>query len=163
MSENPETTVRDCLVKATEIDKLERRKHIHPLNPKAIRHTVSLGDMVGMSSLGVHLNTLKPGDESTTYHTHHVVEEFLYILSGRGTARIGSKENEVGPGDFMGFSNNSPPHTLKNTFDEDLTYLVSGTRVDTDVVDYPDIDKRLFCFNKERNYVNLGDISHIKQ
>ncbi|ORX91246.1 cupin domain-containing protein [Basidiobolus meristosporus CBS 931.73] len=152
-----------CLLKASEIAQLEKTKRVHPLNSEAVRHTVSLGDMVGMTTLGVHHVTLKPGDESTTYHTHHMVEEFLFVISGRGRARIGSQVSEVGPGDFMGFSQTSAPHTLTNPFDEDLVYLVSGTRLNADVVDYPDIKKRLFCFENQRNYVNMNDIDQINQ
>ena len=74
------------LLRAEEIEELSETINVHQFNDEAIRHTRSLGDMVGMNSIGVHLVRVKPGNQSTQFHSHKNDEEFLYILSGKGLA-----------------------------------------------------------------------------
>mgnify|MGYP005806752331 CR=1 FL=1 len=135
---------KSVLLRKADIEAMEETRFVHPLNPGAIRHTRSLGDASGLSSLGVHLVRVTPGDDTTEYHFHHHDEEWIYILSGRATARIAGEEREVGPGDFMGFVAGSVPHGMRNTGTEDLVYLVGGNRLPFDVCDYPDLKKRRY-------------------
>jgi uncharacterized cupin superfamily protein len=132
------------LLRAVDIAEMEPDIRTHQFNPNAVRHTRSLGDLLGLETLGVHLVRVEPGRESTQFHSHHVDEEFLYILSGRGVAEIGDESFEVGPGDFMGFTAHSLPHTLTNPYQEDLTYLMGGNRSNIDVCDYPRIRRRMY-------------------
>jgi uncharacterized cupin superfamily protein len=141
------------LLKAEEIQSQTEEVRVHPLNPNAVRHFHALGDAVGMKRLGVHIARIEPGHDTTEFHFHYHEEEFLYILSGRGIARIGDEEAEVGPGDFMGFTAPSLPHGLKNPFDEDLVYLMGGERLPYDVVDYPNAKKRLYRGFPERQMI----------
>lgn len=134
----------DPLLTAQEIDALPERRHVHQFNDNGVRHTRSIGDLVGMTHLGVHLVRLEPGRDSTQFHFHHQDEEFLYILEGRAMASLGDEEREVGPGDFMGFTAPSVPHKLHNPFDEDVVYLMCGERNQIDVCDYPAIGKRMY-------------------
>jgi len=143
-----------ALLNAEQIKALPEKRFVHPLNAEAVRHTRSLGDATGLSSLGVHLVRLTPGRESTEYHFHHQDEEWIYVLSGRGTATIGGEEHEVGAGDFMGFVVRSAPHTLRNPHAEDLVYLVGGNRLPFDVCDYPRIRKRRYRMNGEAEFVD---------
>ncbi|KAJ3278018.1 hypothetical protein HK104_002733 [Borealophlyctis nickersoniae] len=134
----------------------------HPLNPSAERTAVRLGDAVGLTHLGVHLNRVSPGKESTVFHRHLHEEECFYILSGRGIATIekqcaaaaaggdggetgGVVETEqvdIGPGDFLGFKRGGPAHSFKAVGEEDLLYLVCGERADYDLVEYPLMGKK---------------------
>jgi uncharacterized cupin superfamily protein len=148
------TVTNSPLLKATEIASLDERHHVHPLNPKAIRHTRSLGDAVGLQRLGIHLVRIAPGDETTQFHFHHHEEEFIYILSGRGIAELGDSNVEVGPGDFMGFTAPSVPHSLCNPFDIELVYLMGGERQEFDVCDYPHLQKRLIRMGENRRLVD---------
>ncbi|MDA0265697.1 MAG: cupin domain-containing protein [Cyanobacteria bacterium] len=143
------------LLTAAAIAALPEQVFVHPLNPRAIRHTKSLGDAVGCTHLGVHLVRLAPGDDSTQYHRHHAEEEFIYILSGRGLAEIGDDTIEVQPGDFMGFAPNSLAHGLTNPFDEDLVYLMGGTRLDYDICDYPKVNQRLYRVGEQHKWVDV--------
>ena len=145
---------RPALLKADEIKAMPEKRFVHQLNAEAIRHTRSLGDAAGLTSLGVHFVRLTQGRESTEYHFHHQDEEWIYILSGRGTATIGEEKHEVGPGDFMGFVARSAPHTLLNPHAEDLVYLVGGNRLPFDVCDYPRLRKRRYRINGEGEYVD---------
>ena len=60
----------------------------HPWNPRSQISGAMLGRMAGLKRTGVSFARIPPGKESFVYHTHHCEEEWLYILSGRGTARI---------------------------------------------------------------------------
>ncbi len=113
----------------------------HQFNDNAIRHSRNLGAETGLTRIGIHQVRIEPGCESTTHHFHDADEEFIYILQGRGIARIGDEEFEIGPGDFMGFPVDGVGHSMRNPYDEDLVYLMGGERNQPDVVHYPDIGR----------------------
>ena len=149
------------LLRAEAIAEMEQDIRIHQFNNNAVRHTRSLGDLLGLETLGVHLVRVESGKESTQFHSHHIDEEFLYILSGRGIAEIGEESFEVGPGDFMGFTANSLPHTLVNPYAEDLTYLMAGNRNSIDVCDYPRIRRRMYRTNGKKEFVDLDSLKEV--
>jgi uncharacterized cupin superfamily protein len=146
------------LLTAAAIARMEEIRRVHVLNKRAIRHGKSLGDAVGMRDLGLHLVRIAPGDASTEYHTHYCDEEFVYILSGRGVAEIGTRKVKVGPGDFMGFTANSLPHAMTNPYREDLVYLMGGTRKAIDISEYPRSKKRAYKFDGKRHTVKFKDV-----
>jgi uncharacterized cupin superfamily protein len=86
-------------------------------------------------------------------------EEWIYILSGRAIAEIDGKSHEVSAGDFMGFATPSVPHVLRNTFDEECTYLMGGEDRPIDVVSYPEHDKRYLLMQTEggTEFYELGE------
>ena len=144
------------LLRAADVEALPEVHRPHPLNPAFVRHTRSLGDAAGLSTIGVHLVRLEQGDTSSVFHFHHQDEEWIYILSGRGTTEIGDEKHEVGAGDFMGFAAGSPAHNLHNPHAEDLVYLVGGNRLPFDVCDYPRAGKRRYRINGKNVYVDAG-------
>jgi uncharacterized cupin superfamily protein len=153
-----------ALLTAGGIRRMKEHTFVHFLNSGAIRHTRSLGDACGLQSIGVHLVRLKPGDASTEFHFHHQDEEWVYILSGRGIAEIGTRSHQVGAGDFMGFVARSLPHAMRNPYKRDLVYLVGGNRCAMDVCDYPRIAKRRYRMNGGDNaYVDLAALSAVKR
>ncbi len=100
------------LLTAKAISETDEVKHVHQFNKNAIRHTRSIGDILGLEHLGVHLVRIAPGNDTTQFHLHHQDEEFIYILEGKGTAEIGDELVEVKAGDFMAFTQNSLPHCM---------------------------------------------------
>jgi len=150
------------LLTAGQITRLEETAHKHQFNDNAIRHTRSLGDLLGLSDMGIHLVRLQQGHDSTQFHFHHEDEEFVYILSGKGIAEIGDEEHEIGPGDFMGFTKHSLPHNMRNPFEEDLVYLMGGTRSAIDVCDYPRIGRRMYREHGIKQYVELEDLQEVR-
>ena len=142
------------LLRRADVQALPEERRPHPLNPELVRHTRSLGDAAGLTTLGVHYVRLTQGDTSSVLHFHHQDEEWVYILSGRGIAQIGDEKFEVGAGDFMGFTAGSLAHNLHNPNAEDLVYLVGGNRLPFDVCDYPKIGKRRYRINGKNVYVD---------
>lgn len=116
----------------------------HPWNPKSEVTGYQLGKSTGLKRTGVNLARLAPGKESFVYHAHWNEEEWIYILEGHGIARIDDVEYEVGAGDFMAFPVPRVAHHLRNPFDQELIYLMGGEHAATEVVDFPDLGKRMF-------------------
>ena len=146
---------KPVLIGATEVQALPEERRPHALDASVVRHTRSLGDATGLTSIGVHLVRLTEGATSSVQHTHHHDEEWVYILSGRGIANIGDARHEVGPGDFMGFPADSPAHNLVNPNAEDLVYLVGGNRLPFDICDYPYVRKRRVRADGKNVYTDL--------
>jgi len=149
------------LLRAEDIEELPEIINVHQFNDKAVRHSRSLGDLVGMSSIGVHFVRVEPGDQSTQFHSHSNDEEFLYILSGKGLAEIGETTHEISAGDFMGFTSGSLPHNLINNSDDDLVYLMSGSRNAVDVCDYPRLKRRMYRINGHKEYADWDSIKDV--
>jgi uncharacterized cupin superfamily protein len=87
--------------------------------------------------LGATVYELTP-ETSAIYHAHHGSEEVLLVLHGRPTLRTPEGERQLEPGDVVSF----PPgpegaHGLRNDTGEPARYVVAGTRVSPEVVDYP--------------------------
>lgn len=143
---------------AEKIAAMEAVRRVHNLNPAAIRLDKSLGDEVGLKNLGIHLISVAPGEKSTEFHAHRYEEEAIYVVSGRGTARIGDTLQKIGPGDFIGFPANGVAHETINDSAEPLVCLVIGQRLQQDVVDYPRKGKRLYRNSGQRDIVDYGNI-----
>ena len=130
----------------------------HFLNENAIRLDKSLGDLAGLKNLGFHIIEVEPGYESTEFHFHHNEEECCYVLSGEATITIGKEEYLVGTGDFVGYPAEGEAHTMKNTGESTLICIIAGQRLESDIVDYPNLNKRLYCHGEKCDLVNIGDI-----
>jgi uncharacterized cupin superfamily protein len=142
------------VMRAADIDR-HAQSFSHPWNPNSELRGTVLGRALGLQRTGVNLARVAPGKESFIYHSHHTEEEWIYILKGRGMARIDEVEYEVGPGDFMAFPTPSVAHHLANPFTEELVYLMGGENHDTEVADFPDQRKRMF---RRTNGVDIFDL-----
>ena len=146
------------ILKAKQIEAMEGEKRIHFLNPNADRIRKSLGDVVGLNNIGVHLVYVEPGKDTTEYHKHYYEEECIYVLSGSGTLVIEGESFPFETGDFVGFPANTAAHSLNNTGSETLIFLVMGQRLEQDVADYPNQGKRLYRNSGEWDLVDLENI-----
>lgn len=89
--------------------------------------------------LGATLYELDPG-RWMIYHAHHGSEELLLVLRGRPTLRTPAGERQLEEGEVVSF----PPgpegaHGLRNDTEEPVRYVMAGTRVSPEVVEYPDL------------------------
>lgn len=144
---------------AKAVASLPATLNVHPLNSKARRTISSPGDATGLTTLGVNIFVVAPGDRSTEYHVHSCEDEAVYVLSGTGTARTGDATHQIRPGDFIGYPKGGPAHEICNTGDGPLQLLVVGQRLSEDVIDYPDQNKRLFrCAGHTNDLVDIAQI-----
>lgn len=89
--------------------------------------------------LGASVYELDPGTW-VIYHAHHGSDELLLVLAGAPTLRTPAGEQPLRRGDVVHF----PPgpegaHGLRNDTDEPVRYVMFGTRVSPEVVEYPDL------------------------
>jgi uncharacterized cupin superfamily protein len=152
--------IRKLLLKAADIEQMPGERKVHFLNTNAVRLNKSLGDAVGLSQIGVHIIYVEPGKETTEYHKHLYEEECVYVLSGKGSLIIEGDAYQFEKGDFVGFPRNTAAHGIINDGDETLVCLVMGQRLQHDVGDYPNKDKRLFRNSGEWNLVDIQHISN---
>jgi uncharacterized cupin superfamily protein len=91
--------------------------------------------------LGASVYELDP-EKWAIYHAHHGSDELLVVLRGRPTLRTPAGERQLDEGEVVGV----PPgpegaHGLRNDTDEPVRYLVAGTRVSPEIVEYPDLEQ----------------------
>lgn len=125
----------------------------HPLDASAWRHQIPLGDVTGMTQLGVHLCRVAAGQTSTVVHWHSADDEWYYILEAAPGALLlihdaadpvaVTREEPLVKGDFLGF-----PKGVKNAHalragEGELVYLIGGTRKELDLCMYPERKKTL--------------------
>ena len=130
----------------------------HPWNPRSEITGYQMAKATGLKRTGVNLARLRAGKESFVYHSHWLEEEWIYILEGRGIARIDGAEYEVGPGDFMAFPTPGVAHHLRNPHAEDLVYLMGGEHREADIADFPELGRRMFRHEKGVEIVDLDAV-----
>ncbi len=96
---------------------------------------------LGGEKLPCSLWELAPGKKSFPLHAHHVTEEALFVVSGRGKVRTPEGLTPIGPGDYVSFPAGGPAHQLVNDGAEPLVYVGMSAVMGADVVEYPDSDK----------------------
>ena len=137
----------------------EARRFQHPQNPRSEVHLSALSRPSGLSRLAIVHARVPAHRDAYVLHAHVRDEEWMYVLSGRGVARIGDERRPIGPGDFLGF----PPGVAHDTLadGEDLVYLSGGdawARGSLDVVDFPALGlRRVFVGSREATTFRLAD------
>ena len=102
--------------------------------------TMALGDVVGLSQFGLHLERIPPGSRSSHRHWHENEDEFVYVVSGL-LVLIEDEETLMQTGDAAAWKAGYPTaHCFENRGQGDAVMLIIGTRTETDVVHYPDHD-----------------------
>ncbi|HEX7011315.1 MAG TPA: cupin domain-containing protein [Steroidobacteraceae bacterium] len=103
-----------------------------------------LGDLAGLTQVGVNLLTLPPDAWSSQRHWHTMEDEFVYVLDGEVVLVTDAGEEVLRAGDCAGFPAGIPDgHHLQNRSTNTATVLEIGTRRPADdEVFYPDIDLR---------------------
>lgn len=79
------------LVTAIEID-AALESYTHPWTPNSLMYGKRMSELTGLTRSGVSKVTIPPGKESFVYHSHECEDECIYILSGRGIAKIDGEE-----------------------------------------------------------------------
>jgi uncharacterized cupin superfamily protein len=102
-----------------------------------------IGALIGAQKLGCQLHIVPAGKQAFPRHAHHVNEEMFFVVSGEGTYRLGEETYPIRAGDIMSApaGDASSAHQIVNTGAGELRYLAFSTRLDPDVVEYPDSNK----------------------
>jgi len=121
------------------------REYHPPENPRSEVHLSALSRPAGLARIAVVHTRVPAGRDSFVHHLHQHDEEWMYVLSGRGVAEIGDREEAIGPGDFLGFPAGAPAHHVRAGDGEDLVYLQGGdawSRTSIEIVDIPRLGLR---------------------
>jgi uncharacterized cupin superfamily protein len=87
-----------------------------------------ISDAAGLTQMGVGVRIVEPGFLGSNRHFHTVEEEWIYVLSGSGVARIGPQRINVRAGCFIGYPPGPRPHDLRAQGNEPLVLLEGGER-----------------------------------
>ena len=94
--------------------------------------------------VGVAIEELGPGRQSSPAHYHIFEEEHVYILEGELTARIGAAAHAMKAGDYVCFpAGQKAGHCLVNEGAAPCRYVIVGERNPNEVVVYTDSNKVL--------------------
>ncbi len=158
--EQPKGTQNYVLTKS-DIEDTPEITHVHQFNEQAIRHTISLSDIVGLTKFGLHLVRVEPGDETTQHHYHEESDEFIYVLSGHLSLRYGDDSYQLTAGDFVGFPAHGDAHSMLNDSDIDAVYLMGGSRPPIDICNYPDINRKMYTIHAKKEFVDLENLGEV--
>ncbi|HCT74883.1 MULTISPECIES: cupin domain-containing protein [Psychrobacter] len=159
--QQPRKDTQAYVLTKSDIDNTPETEHVHQFNEHAIRHTVSLSDIVGLTKFGLHLVRVEAGDETTTHHYHEESDEFIYVLSGELSLRYGDEDYQLSAGDFVGFPAHGAAHSMRNESDADATYLMDGSRPPIDITLYPEINRKMYTIHGKKEYVDLKDLGEV--
>ena len=125
---------------------IARKEDVTAMPMKKGKHQIELrrlGAAAGGQMIGANLTEVAPGCISFPFHYHCATEEALYVVSGKGTARIGDARVPVSAGDYLAFPVGAEhAHQMLNDGTEPLVYLcISASAQKVDVVGYPDSRK----------------------
>jgi uncharacterized cupin superfamily protein len=154
-----EISMDKYLVTKEEIAEFSGIAKTHFLNKNAKRINKSLGDLTGLTGFGFHIIEIDIGHESTEFHKHYHEDECIYVLEGTAEAQIGDDSFPVKAGDFIGYRAGGKAHTLRNNGVSIFKCIVVGQRLDHDVGDYPNLNKRIYR-HKDMPW-NLVDLNNI--
>jgi uncharacterized cupin superfamily protein len=105
------------------------------------REKAALGDLAGLTRVGVNLTRLKPGAASSLRHWHETEDELVYVLEGEITLIEDGGATLLRAGDAAGFKAGvADGHQLVNRSGADALYLEIGTRAAPERVHYSDVD-----------------------
>jgi len=93
----------------------------------------------GGERLGGTLYELEPGSAGMPLHVHHANEELAVVLAGRPTLRTPGGERELATGEVVAFpTGRRGAHTIENRGDEPARFLMLSTKVQPEIIEYPE-------------------------
>ncbi|GFE84364.1 cupin [Steroidobacter agaridevorans] len=122
------------------------------------RHLTSalLGDHY---HVGVALEELEPGRQSSPAHYHIFEEEHVYILEGSLTVRMGTYSYEMKAGDYVCFpAGKQAGHCLINNSSATCRYVIVGENNPNEVAVYTDSSKVLVRSLGRRSILDLAAV-----
>jgi uncharacterized cupin superfamily protein len=92
--------------------------------------------------VGMQIEELAPGKQSSPAHYHMLEEEHILILKGQVTLRLGDKVHEMKEGDYVCFpAGQRAGHCMINNGSETCRFLVVGERNQNEICIYTDSNK----------------------
>ena len=103
------------------------------------REKRALGDVFGLTKIGINLTTLPPGKSSSMRHWHTREDEFVYVVEGEVVLVTDEGEHVLRAGMCVGFpAGDTNGHHLVNRSAEPARYFEVSNRDDADGAEYTD-------------------------
>lgn len=113
-------------------------------------------DTGGLTQFGAFVEILPPGSRSSLCHWHQREDEFIYMLTGAVTVHEGGESTLLHPGQAVCFKAGvAAGHFLQNLGPTEASYLVVGSRLENDVVTYPDHDRIYYAGGESPRFTTL--------
>lgn len=107
------------------------------------REKRALGDVAGLTRIGINHTTLFPGVASSMRHWHTHEDELVFVLSGEVVLVTDAGEQALKAGQCAGFpAGLKNGHHLINRGPVPAVYLEISNRDPADAASYPDVDLR---------------------
>lgn len=111
------------------VSELPSGEVVWPSSPEVLAIRTPLSRPLGLTRLGVHHETLRPGHRSSHPHAEPVEEECVYVLEGNPDAWIDGELHPLSPDDVVVFTpGTGVEHSIVNHTDRDVRLLVIGER-----------------------------------
>ncbi|MFV0384360.1 cupin domain-containing protein [Paracoccus sp. (in: a-proteobacteria)] len=105
------------------------------------RSSLRLGQAAGLTQFGANIVTLQPGAVASLRHWHLREDEFAMVLTGDLILIEDEGETAMRPGDCAAWKAGVPNgHRFVNRSDAPASFLVVGTKSDSEVATYSDVD-----------------------
>lgn len=150
----------------------------HNVDSSSLRHSISLGDLTGLTKVGVHLVRIPPHSKSAANHWHTQDDEWIYVLetgergaklvrvitpeAGEGQTQSKVEEELIRSGDFVAFPASKAVGHHIDSGDEGVVFLVCGTRAPVDVCSYP-LDGKKLVIDREMGAEWFADEAGIER
>ncbi len=86
-----------------------------------------IGRKLGLTKIGIHIETLPPGRRTSWPHAESAEEEFAYVIEGTPHVWIDGDLHQLHPGDFVAFpSGTGIAHSFLNNTVANCILLVGG-------------------------------------
>ncbi len=128
----------------TEVSPRSSSTYPEPFRSRVLpREKRALGDVLGLTKIGVNLTTLMPGKESSMRHYHTHEDEMVFVLEGEVVLRTDDGEQVLTAGMCAGFpAGVKNGHQVVNRTERPARYLEISNRDPQDGAEYPDLDLR---------------------
>src|SRR4051812_23821454 len=86
-----------------------------------------VGRKLGLTKIGIHIETLLPGRRTSWPHAESEEEEFAYVIEGQPHVWVDGEIHQLKPGDFVAFpAGTGIAHTFMNNTETTCVLLVGG-------------------------------------
>lgn len=134
----------------------ERQPYPAPYNAELKGKTRSpIGDMLGLTKIGVGLTEMAPGAVSALRHWHAEEDEFVVVVSGELTLVTNDGAQLLKTGMVAGFpAGKADGHRLENRSKAKAAYIEVSNRAPKEHVRYPDSDLQLVREGATRSWLH---------
>ena len=135
-------SVKKAPIDSRTVEAVSKTGYPEPYRSQVLpRQKRGLGDLFGLTKIGINHSTLAPGKVSSMCHWHTAEDEFIYVLEGEVVLRTTSGEQLISAGMCVGFpAGVQEGHQLINRSAYPAVYLEISNRDGEDTAHYTDAE-----------------------